>query len=54
MAEISWTNPALEDLNDITQYLALSNIVLAKKWLNKIFDKVDHLDNFPETGKKPL
>jgi len=54
MAEIIWTNPALEDLNDIAEYIALSNLQASKKWVKKVFDNVDRLETFPESGKKPL
>ncbi len=54
MAEIIWTNPALEDLNDIAEYIALSNLQSAKKLVAKIFDKVERLEAFPESGKKPI
>ncbi|MBE0459629.1 type II toxin-antitoxin system RelE/ParE family toxin [Pseudoalteromonas sp. KG3] len=54
MAEIIWTNPALEDLNDIAEYIALSNLLSAKKLVSKIFDKVERLEEFPESGKTPI
>jgi len=54
MAEIIWTNPALKDLDDIAEYIALSNLQAAKQWVKKVFDKVDRLKAFPESGKKPL
>ena len=54
MAEIIWTNPALEDLNDIAEYIALSNLLSAKNLVKKVFEKVDRLEEFPESGKKPL
>ena len=54
MAEIIWTNPALEDLNDIAGYIALTNLLSAKKLVAKIFDKVERLEAFPESGKKPI
>lgn len=54
MAEIIWTNPALEDLNDIAEYIALSNLLSAKKLVAKIFDKVARLEEFPESGKTPI
>ena len=53
MAEIIWTNPALEDLNDIADYIALSNTASAKKLVANIFAKVDRLEDFPESGKQP-
>jgi toxin ParE1/3/4 len=54
MAEIIWTNPALEDLNDIAEYIALSNLLSAKNLVKAIFKKVARLEDFPESGKQPL
>lgn len=54
MAEIIWTNPALEDLNDIAEYIALSNLVSANKLVKKVFDKVERFEAFPESGKEPI
>ncbi len=54
MAEIIWTKPALEDLNDIAEYITLSNMLSAKKLVAKIFDKVERLGDFSESGKKPI
>ena len=54
MAEIVWTNPALNDLNDIAEYIALSDMPSAKKLVKNIFEKVERLEAFPESGKRPL
>lgn len=54
MAEVIWTSPALDDLNELAEYIALSNIVAAKKLTQKIFDKISRLENHPESGKRPL
>ncbi|NQY89458.1 MAG: type II toxin-antitoxin system RelE/ParE family toxin [Colwellia sp.] len=53
MAEIIWTNPALEDLNNIAEYIALSNLLSAKKLITKMFNKIERLEDFPGSGKKP-
>lgn len=53
MAEIIWTSPALDDLNDIAEYIAFSHILAANKLVQKVFDKVSRLENHPESGKKP-
>jgi toxin ParE1/3/4 len=53
MAGIIWTKPALEDLNDIAEYIALSNLASAKNLVTKIFEKVERLAMFPESGKRP-
>jgi toxin ParE1/3/4 len=54
MAEVIWTSPALDDLNDIAEYIALSNIQAAKILTQKIFDKISRLESHPESGKRPL
>lgn len=53
MAEVIWTSPALNDLNEIVEYIALSNLSAAKKLTQKIFDKISRLENHPESGKRP-
>ncbi|MDG1293038.1 MAG: type II toxin-antitoxin system RelE/ParE family toxin [Pseudomonadales bacterium] len=54
MAEVIWTSPALDDLNELAEYIALSNIAAAKKLTQKIFDKISRLESHPESGKRPL
>ena len=54
MAEVIWTAPALVELNEIAEYIALSNIAAAKKLTQKIFDKISRLENHPESVKKPV
>lgn len=54
MAEIKWTAPALNDLNELVEYIALSNLPAAKNLAQKVFDKVTRLESHPESGKIPL
>ena len=53
MAEVIWTAPALTDLNEIADYIALSNVVAAKNLVQQIFFNVTRLENFPESGRLP-
>ncbi|MDG1120841.1 MAG: type II toxin-antitoxin system RelE/ParE family toxin [Glaciecola sp.] len=53
MAEIVWTSTALDDLNDIAEYIALSNLSAAKKLTQKVFEKISRLEDYPESGKRP-
>lgn len=53
MAEVIWTSPALDDLNETAEYIALSNLSAAKKLTQKVFDKISRLENHPESGKRP-
>ena len=53
MAEVIWTEPALSDLNDIAEYIALANVIAAKQLVQSIFLKVERLETFPESGRIP-
>lgn len=54
MAEIIWTEPALVNLDDIADYIALHNVKAAKELVQQIFSKVERLAEFPESGKIPI
>jgi len=54
MVDVIWTAPALDDLNEIAEYIALSNLPAAKKLTQKVFDKITRLEAHPESGKIPL
>lgn len=53
MAEIVWTEPALDDLEDIAEYIALSNQPAAKRLVQTVFDKVARIEKHPESGRVP-
>ncbi len=52
MAQIIWTEPALQDLNEIAEYIALDKISAAKKLIKKIFTSTERLEQFPKSGRK--
>ncbi|MFT6916167.1 MAG: toxin ParE1/3/4 [Motiliproteus sp.] len=51
MAKVVWTEPALDNINDIAEYIAVSNPVAAKQLVSTLFDKVDRLEMFLESGR---
>jgi len=53
MAQVIWTSPALSDLDDIAGYIAGHNPSAATKLVSNIFQKVERLELFPESGRKP-
>ena len=53
MAQIIWTEPALSDLNAIAEYIALDNFTAAQKLVERVFNSVDRLNQFPESGRIP-
>lgn len=53
MARVIWTEPALTDLEVIAEYIALDNPDAATALVRKVFDAVDRLGQFPNSGSKP-
>ena len=53
MAQIIWTEPALQDLNEIAEYIALDKINAAKELVQKVFSSTDRLEEHPKSGRKP-
>lgn len=54
MAQIIWTEPALIDLEDIAEYIAVSNPAAASHLVSDVFLKIERLAQFPASGKAPL
>ena len=53
MAQIIWTEPALDNLSDIAEYISVSNNYAAKQLVDNVFNKVQRLEQFPESGRVP-
>lgn len=53
MAEIVWTDPALDQLEEIADYIALDKPEAAAGLVKKIFSTVDRLGQFPDSGHVP-
>lgn len=53
MARLIWTEPALSDLDEIAEYIALDNPDAAKKLVQKVFQKLERLERHPQSGRKP-
>ena len=53
MARLIWTEPALEDLGQIADYIALDNPAAAERLVRKVFTKAELLQNFPEMCPVP-
>ena len=53
MAEVIWTEPALQELDAIAEYIALDNPAAASDLVKAIFDKTERLENFPKSGRNP-
>ena len=53
MAQIVWSESALQDLHEIAEYIALDKTSAAKSLVKEIFKSVDLLEQFPESGRVP-
>ena len=53
MAQIIWTEPALQDLNDIAEHIALDKVSAARRLVQKVFSSVERLQQFPKSGRTP-
>ena len=53
MAEIVWTNPALDQLDEIAEYIALDKPQAASRLVKEIFSTVERLERFPDSGHVP-
>ena len=52
MARIIWTEPALQELDEIADYISLDDPAAAKKLVRKVFERVDQLAQHPKNGKR--
>jgi toxin ParE1/3/4 len=53
MAHVIWTEPALSDLNEIADYIALDKFNAAQRLIQQVFSSVERLEQFPESGRIP-
>jgi toxin ParE1/3/4 len=53
MARLIWTEPALQDLEQIADYIALDDPMAAKRLVRKVFNKAELLQDFPEMCPVP-
>ncbi len=53
MAELIWTEPALSDLDTIADYIELDNPEAARGLVQRVFQHVEQLAKYPESGSRP-
>ena len=53
MAHLTWTEPALDDLDALAGFIALDNPAAANRLVRKVVESVERLEAFPHSGKKP-
>jgi plasmid stabilization system protein ParE len=53
MARLIWTEPALLNLDEIAEYIALDDPAAASQYVQNVFDRTARLASFPNSGKRP-
>ena len=53
MAQLIWTEPALLDLNEVAEYIALNDPAAASNYVKEVFNRVERLELYPNSGKRP-
>lgn len=53
MADLIWTEPALQDFDAIADYIALDNPLAARRLVQRVFEHVAQLKAPPESGSHP-
>ncbi len=51
MDKVIWTDNAIQDLNDIGDYISKDSEKYAQLTVNHLFDSVDILESYPFSGK---
>lgn len=53
MAEVIWTEPALQELDAIAEYIALDNPAAASRLVEEVLAGTERLEDFPRSGRIP-
>jgi toxin ParE1/3/4 len=51
MRVLRWSPLAVERVSEIAEYIARDNPGSAENWVNSVFEKVEKLKTFPESGR---
>ena len=49
--KVEWSPLALDRVSEIVRYIAKDNPDAAERWVNDLFDAVERLVDFPESGR---
>ncbi len=52
MAKVRWSKDSIEDLKGICSFIALDSPYYAKIFNDRVFEMVEHLEFFPDMGRK--
>ena len=49
--KLTWSPLAIERVSEIAEYIAQDKPAAAEKWVDKIFNLVERVSEFPESGR---
>ena len=52
MVAVKWSEPALDDLKEISQYISRDSPSRSKSFIDGIFEMAEHLSDFPNLGRR--
>jgi toxin ParE1/3/4 len=53
VARIIWTEPALQDLDEIADYISLDKPAAANQFIQRVFERIEQLATHPKSGSVP-
>lgn len=53
MARLVWTEPALQDLDAVADYISLDKPDAARRFVHRVFERIGQLADHPKSGSVP-
>ncbi len=50
-ALVNWTEPALEDLDGVYEFIARDSLYYAESFIEQVIDSIGRLEQFPQSGR---
>lgn len=53
MARVVWTETALQDLDEVADYISLDKPDAARRFVHRVFERIEQLADHPKSGSVP-
>ncbi len=54
MARVVWTETALQDLDEVADYISLDKPDAARRFVHRVFERIEQLAYHPKSGSVPV
>lgn len=54
MARVVWTETALQDLDEVADYISLDKPDAARRFVHRVFERIEQLADHPKSGSLPV